>query len=126
MGGTKARRLVPEGFEFGHLEVSPSGVTIHVGVAREGAPAECPCCDHRCYRAHSRYARTVADLPWHGLAVRMRVRSRRMFCENGACERKIFCERLPEIAAHDRMQNKTQKPPSYASAPYWSRVARSG
>jgi transposase len=76
-------------------------VTIHVG-RREGAPARCPCCGHGSSGTHSRYARTLADLPWHGAAVRLRVRSRRMFCENAACERKIFCERLPEIAAHAR------------------------
>ena len=109
MGGTKARRLVPRGFEFRHLEVDPSGVTIHVGVAQEGAPTECPCCGLRCSRVHSRYARTVADLPWHGVAVRIRVRSRRMFCGNAACERRIFCERLPEIAAYARKTDRLEE-----------------
>jgi transposase len=81
IGTTKARRLVPEGFEFGHVEVGPGGVTIHGG-RREDAPAECPCCGSGCSWVHSRYSWTLADLPWHGVAVRMRLRSRRMFCEN--------------------------------------------
>jgi transposase len=110
MGGTKeSRRLVPGGFEFGHLETGPGGVTVHVGAAREDAPAECPCCGRRCSKVHSRYSRTVADLPWHGVAVRLRVRSRRLFCENAACERKIFCERLPDVAAHARKTGRLEE-----------------
>ena len=99
-------RLVPAGLEFGHLRVEPGLLVVHASTGH--APAECPCCGRGCPRVHSRYVRTVADLPWHGVAVRLRVRSRRMFCENAACERRIFCERLPDVAAHARKTDRLE------------------
>jgi transposase len=48
---------------------------------------------------HSRYTRTLADLPWQGVPVRVRLRVRRFFCDTLACSRRIFTERLPGIVA---------------------------
>jgi transposase len=48
---------------------------------------------------HSRYERCVADLPWQGCAVRLQLRTRRWFCGNAACPRRIFTERLPAVVA---------------------------
>src|SRR5207244_556605 len=56
-----------------------------------------PECGHPARRVHSHYERTVADLPWQGLAVHLRLRSRRFFCDQAACERAIFTERLPGL-----------------------------
>ena len=43
--------------------------------------------------------RTVADVPWLGIAVRLELHTRRFFCEQPACMQKIFCERLPTLVA---------------------------
>jgi transposase len=43
--------------------------------------------------------RTVADLPWLGIAVRLELHTRRFFCQQPACARQIFCERLPAVGA---------------------------
>jgi hypothetical protein len=51
---------------------------------------------------HSRYLRTVSDLPWHGISVELEVLARRFFYDEASCERKIFCERLEEVAARAR------------------------
>ena len=59
----------------------------------------CPLCRRRAGRVHSRYERTLADLPWGEHAVVLRLRVRRLFCDNARCERRIFTERLPGIAA---------------------------
>jgi transposase len=59
----------------------------------------CPLCRRRASRVHSRYERTLADLPWGEHAVVLRLRVRRLFCDNARCERRIFTERLPGIAA---------------------------
>ena len=107
MGDDRERRLVPAGLEFGHLRVEPGLLVVHASTGH--APAECPCCGRGCPRVHSRYVRTVADLPWHGVAIRLRVRSRRMFCENAACERRIFCERLPKIDARARKTDRLEE-----------------
>ena len=59
-----------------------------------------PACGERSARVHSRYTRTLADLPWQGIPVTIRLRVRRFFCEEANCHRAIFAERLPGLAAH--------------------------
>src|ERR1700716_3432654 len=54
----------------------------------------CPECGELCQRQHSRYERHPLDLPWRGQTVRMRVHSRRWFCDTPTCPRKIFAERF--------------------------------
>jgi hypothetical protein len=41
----------------------------------------------------------LADLPWGDHAVVLRLRARRLFCDDTRCERRIFAERLPGVAA---------------------------
>src|SRR5262245_809473 len=60
----------------------------------------CPSCQGTNGKPHSRYERTVADLPWAGITVRLRLRARKFFCLNSECKRRIFCERLPEVVPH--------------------------
>ena len=62
--------------------------------------AECPVCGKFSGRVHSRYTRTLADLPWLGIPVRMRLHVRRFFCEEPSCERAIFAERLHGVVSH--------------------------
>ena len=49
-------------------------------------------------RVHSAYQRRLADLPWQGRIVEIRVRSRRFRCPIADWLRTIFTERLPEVA----------------------------
>jgi transposase len=72
---------------------------ITVAAATVSASAICPRCGVASRRVHSRYVRTLADLPWEGIRVRMRLRTRRFFCETPDCPRAIFTERLPAVAA---------------------------
>jgi transposase len=63
----------------------------------------CPRCCMSSYRVHSRYRRTIADLPWEGVPVRIELRARRFFCDFADCEQRIFTERLPHtVAKHGR------------------------
>src|SRR5919106_2344770 len=59
----------------------------------------CPSCGCQSDKAHSRYRRHLADLPWEGVAVKLILLARKLFCLNPDCRRRIFCERLPELAA---------------------------
>ena len=52
----------------------------------------CPRCGELSRRQHSRYERHPLDLPWRGKTVRMRIRSRRWFCDVSTCPRRIFAE----------------------------------
>ncbi len=62
--------------------------------------ARCPVCGKRSARVHSRYMRTLADLPWQGVPVTVHLHVRRFFCDEGACGRAIFAERLSGVVAH--------------------------
>src|SRR5918912_3258159 len=75
-----------------------SSLTLVVRTTR--ARAECPRCHRPSARVHSYYTRSVADLPWHGVAVRLHLRTRRFRCRNSLCTKRIFCERLPRVVAH--------------------------
>jgi transposase len=76
----------------------PSSLTL---VVRATQPqAGCPRCRRHSSRVHSYYSRTVADLPWHGVAVRLHLRTRRFRCKNSLCAKRVFCERLPRLVAH--------------------------
>jgi len=64
------------------------------------AQAECPRCHRPTARVHSYYTRSVADLPWHGVAIKLELGTRRFRCQNSLCTKRIFCERLPRVVAH--------------------------
>ncbi|MBI1294257.1 ISL3 family transposase [bacterium] len=61
--------------------------------------ALCPLCRQPSMRIHSRYRRTLGDLLWAGLSVQIGLHVRRFQCDNTDCQRKIFCERVPTVAA---------------------------
>ena len=67
-------------------------VVLVVEPTRVAVP--CPQCGELSRRQHSRYERHPLDLPWRGQTVRMRVHSRRWFCDTPTCPRKIFAERF--------------------------------
>lgn len=98
--------LLPKGLDLEGLSVETGRVSLSVSSgARRCA---CPVCGRSSSRAHSRYSRVVSDLPWHGISVTLEVRARRFFCDEASCERKIFCERLPDVAVRAR---KTERRP---------------
>jgi transposase len=58
----------------------------------------CPVCGGVSRSGHSRYGRCLQDFPWQGVSVQLWVTARRFRCRNSSCPRKIFCERLPQVA----------------------------
>ena len=56
-----------------------------------------PICRFPTRRVHSRYVRTVADLPWASWRVVLHLQVRKFFCANGRCPRRIFTERLAPL-----------------------------
>src|SRR5438270_11027728 len=91
--------LLPDTAELrlDHLISEPDSLTIVVATARPTAC--CPACQQPSTRVHSRYVRSLADLPWSGTTVRLRLHTRRFFCSSLTCSRRIFTERLPQTAA---------------------------
>ena len=74
-----------------------SSLTLVVKATR--TEAECPRCHRPSTRVHSYYTRKMSDLPWHGVAVQLHLRTRRFRCKNSLCTKRIFCERLPLVVA---------------------------
>ncbi|HAE68387.1 ISL3 family transposase [Sphingobacterium multivorum] len=54
----------------------------------------CPICGITSDRVHSRYFRTLLDLPVSGYLVKIKLRARKYFCDNSVCHRKVFTERF--------------------------------
>jgi transposase len=80
-------------------KVIPQADEIIVVVETAQTKAGCPDCQTASTKLHSRYERRLADLPWAGTAVRLHLRTRKFFCPNMDCHRRIFCERLPVVVA---------------------------
>src|ERR1041384_3775435 len=91
----------PEAIHLEKIIQHPSSLTLVVNTTL--AEAKCPRCHRPSTRVHSYYTRSVADLPWHGVAVRLELRPRRFRCRDSLCTKRVFCERLPRVVpAHGR------------------------
>jgi transposase len=85
-----------------HLDAWQMGHTarqLTLRVTSTQALVSCPVCRFPTQRVHSRYARTVADLPWGSWRVVLDLGVRKFFCANGRCPRRIFTERLAPLVA---------------------------
>jgi transposase len=92
--------LLPDPQAIRPVKIIPSHGSLTLVVKAAHTQAECPRCHRPSTRIHSYYTRSVADLPWHGVAVRLELRTRRFRCQNSLCTKRIFCERLPRVVAH--------------------------
>jgi len=68
-------------------------------VSTTAGGASCPRCGIRSCHVHSRYSRTLRDLPCHGTVVRICLRTHRFYCRVRHCQCQIFTQRLPIVAA---------------------------
>ncbi|HEY5869270.1 MAG TPA: transposase family protein, partial [Candidatus Tectomicrobia bacterium] len=80
-----------------YVDAAAAQITLRVRSTQTRVP--CPLCATPARHIHSRYDRTMADLPWAHYRVRLQLRVRKWFCRNHHCCRRIFTERLPTVAA---------------------------
>ncbi len=85
---------VPKRLHVEAIAFESGGVAILAST--EVPAARCPECGYPSRRVHSRYRRTLTDLPWAGVPVRLRVTARKLFCDNPRCRRRVFAERQRE------------------------------
>ena len=75
----------------------PNRINDHLEARRQSVP--CPQCGAKSSRVHSRYRRRVSDLPWSSWPVQLVVHTRKFFCHNIRCLRRIFTETFPGVLA---------------------------
>lgn len=92
-----AQTLLPDPMVIRLDYLVPSADTITLVATAVQPEVCCPDCGRRATRLHSGYQRTPADLPWHGLKVRLELHLRRFFCDQPDCPRTTFVQRLPTV-----------------------------
>ncbi|KPQ32253.1 MAG: zinc-finger of transposase IS204/IS1001/IS1096/IS1165/Transposase, partial [Phormidesmis priestleyi Ana] len=95
------QRLLPKLHRL-HLDsydLLPSEHRLTLNLRSTQIPAACPLCGQPSHRVHSRYDRTLADLPCVSFSLTLIVQVCKFFCDNPSCRRRIFTERFPEVAA---------------------------
>jgi transposase len=93
--------LLP-GFNLLHLDHSEIDATcdrLTLSVSSTQASVPCPLCCHKTQRIHSRYQRTLVDLPCVNFSLVLVIQVCKFFCDNLDCTRRVFTERLPGVAA---------------------------
>ena len=79
-------------------DVSSTDHLVSITLVMTNVAMPCPLCGRLSTRVHSRYVRTLSDLPWAGRTVRLMLHVRKFFCSASSCPRRIFTERLPSFA----------------------------
>ena len=97
-----------EAFAIDQVEFNPVLITVHLHFVK--SKAACPTCHHAARRVHSRYTRTLADLPWAGIPLRWQLTVRHFFCDHPACPQVTFTEQQPSAVARSarRLQRLTE------------------
>ncbi len=100
------KRLMPACLPLRLHELLVAADDVTLVLASCQSAACCPLCGQPTTRTHSRYSRTLQDLPWGPLRVQLRIQVRRFFCENPTCPRKMFSEPLAGLAERSARRTK--------------------
>ncbi len=82
-----------------HWELDTATHQFVITVESTQVIAHCPLCQAPTGRVHSRYQRTLRDLPLVQFSLTLLLEVCKFFCLNDACQRRIFTERLPSLVA---------------------------
>lgn len=78
-------------------DLEPLTLNLTLTVSSTQTIASCPLCQSPTQRVHSRYERTLRDLPCVNFGMTLFLQVRKFFCVNAGCKRRIFTERLPQV-----------------------------
>ena len=104
---SNSRTVLPAPKLLNLMSVRADAGTMTLTARTSSGIARCPVCGKRSGRVHSRYTRTLSDLPCQGIPVTVRLHARRFFCDERTCRRVIFAERLPSVAT--RYARRTER-----------------
>jgi hypothetical protein len=97
-GLLKAAALLalPEGMEIDQIQITETGLVVLV--ASTTPSSCCPLCLQPSSHIHSYYHRTLKDAPCVGRELKLRLSVRKFLCRNPDCSRKVFAERIADLA----------------------------
>lgn len=96
-----------DGLSVEEVIIQTHAVTLVVTAT--GHSTACPRCKCTSKRVHSRYSRTLHDLPWADMAVTLHLRVRRFRCTNPSCPQAIFAERFSNLTGVRSRRTDRQK-----------------
>ena len=77
-----------------------------INIERMNKSAICPHCGKKSTSVHSRYIRTIKDLPIQEYKVILNIETKIFFCKNEKCTTKTFSEKFDFIENHARMTKR--------------------
>ena len=83
--------------------------TIHIRVKSKRKILACPYCGEKSRKTHSKYHRTVQDLPMSGKKVYIEIECRKMFCRNADCNKKSFAEKIGFVGSKGKKSLRLEK-----------------
>jgi transposase len=98
--------LLPPSLPLRLEQVEQQGLWLTLTVVSTQEARACPLCGHPSTNVHSRYQRTLVDLPVQGLRLRFCLGVRRFYCRVRECIRQVFCERLEGFARSSARQTQ--------------------
>jgi transposase len=104
-----ASKLVPFGLAVETATFDDDKVLI--AVRSDGKSGRCPVCARGSDRVHSRYRRTLADLPAAGRQIVLILTARRFFCDDRTCRQRIFAERFEGAIVPKALSTSTETGP---------------
>src|SRR3712207_4733593 len=81
------------------LEVFVEQESVRLQLTATAPTPACPRCAVQSSSVLHHSHRRLTDLPWGCRAVRIQLTVRKFRCRNPACGRRIFTERVPDLAA---------------------------
>ena len=87
---------LPEGMEIDQIQITETGLVV--SVISIHPQSCCPLCSEPSSHIHSHYHRSLKDAPCVGRQLQLSLTVHKFFCRNLACSRKVFTERIPELA----------------------------
>ena len=82
--------------------VEKRGKILHIYCVLSCTVAKCKYCDMVSHSAHSKYIRTISDLPIQDYQVKLVITVPKFFCTNERCSHKTFAYPISFVAANSK------------------------
>jgi transposase len=87
---------LPGGMEIDQIQITETGLVV--SVISTSSQSCCPLCSQPSSHIHSYYHRSLKDAPCVGRQLQLSLTVRKFLCRNPDCSRKVFTERIPDLA----------------------------